>query len=116
VNSGVVVRVDQKRYRRVIGMSFRLNVMPLCEIRVVSSFSVKGSFEVTGRFSVMARGVFVVLRSFVVVFGGLCGHSWARLRLKRRRALCAPCLRLADRRYTAGRCAAVYEIRQTKCT
>jgi hypothetical protein len=75
-------------------MSFRLNVMPLCEIRVVISFRVKGRLEMTGRFSVMARGVFVVLRSFVVVFGGLCGHSWARLRLKtrlgRQRVFCAP--------------------------
>jgi hypothetical protein len=48
----------------------------------------------TGRFPVMARGVFVVLRRFVVMFGGWFGHSCARLRLKtrlgRRRVFCVP--------------------------
>jgi hypothetical protein len=74
-------------------MSLRLNVMPLCEIRVVNSFRVTARIEMTGRFPVMARGVFVVLRRFVVAFGGWFGHralvSDSRP-LGRRRVFCAP--------------------------
>jgi hypothetical protein len=61
--------------RGVIGMSFGMNVMPVCEMGVVSSFRVTAGIEIVCRFSVMTRGLFVVLSGFVMVFGGLSRHD-----------------------------------------
>jgi hypothetical protein len=56
------------KFCRFLGVMFRLEMMPMSNVRVTASRFVLALFMILGGFFMMFHGVFVMLRCFFVMF------------------------------------------------